>query len=70
MAGIIFSEGSNVANSIYGKSQEPIKMLLEKRAEAFEQKSVLKKFLPVSNLFLRMKKHPSVLAKLICNISI
>ncbi len=47
MAGIIFSEGSNVANSIYGKSQEPIKMLLEKRAEAFEQKSVLKKLFSI-----------------------
>ncbi len=41
MAGIIFSEGSNVNNSIYGKSQEPIKMFLEKRGEEFEAKSVL-----------------------------
>ena len=41
MAGIIFSEGSNLNNSIYGKSQEPIKMFLEKRAEAYEQKSML-----------------------------
>lgn len=41
MAGIIFSEGSNVNDSIFGKSQEPIKMFLEKRAEAFEAKSIL-----------------------------
>lgn len=41
MSGIIFSEGSGVNNSIYGKSQEPIKMFLEKRAEAFEAKSLL-----------------------------
>ena len=42
MANIIFSEGSNLANSIYGNSQEPIKMFLEKRAEAFEQESIVK----------------------------
>ena len=41
MAGIIFSEGSNVNNSIFGKSQEPIKMFLEKRGEEFEAKSML-----------------------------
>lgn len=41
MAGIIFSEGSNVNNSIFGKSQEPIKMFLEKRGEEFEAKSAL-----------------------------
>ena len=42
MANIIFSEGSNLNNSIYGKSQEPIKMFLEKRAEAFEAESIAK----------------------------
>ncbi len=41
MAGIIFSQGSNVNDSIFGKSQEPIRMFLEKRGEAFEQKSML-----------------------------
>lgn len=41
MAGIIFSEGSGLNNSIYGKSQEPIKMFLEKRGEEFEARSVL-----------------------------
>ena len=39
--GITFSEGSGVTDSIYGKSQEPIKMFIEKRGEAFEQKSML-----------------------------
>ena len=43
MANIIFSEGSGLQNSIFGKSQEPIKMFIEKRAEAFEAESVLKK---------------------------
>lgn len=41
MANIIFSEGSGVNDSIFGKSQEPIKMFLEKRAEAFEAQDVL-----------------------------
>lgn len=43
MANIIFSEGSNLQNTIYGASQEPIKMFLEKRAEAFEAESVAKR---------------------------
>lgn len=42
MANITFSEGSGLADSIFGKSQEPIKMFLEKRGEAFEQASMLK----------------------------
>ena len=42
MANIIFSEGSNLQNSIYGKCQEPIKAFIEKKAEAFEAQSVLK----------------------------
>lgn len=41
MAGIIFSEGSGLQDSIYGKSQEPIKMFIEKKAEAFEAESTL-----------------------------
>lgn len=42
MANIVFSESTNVANSIYGDSQAPIKLFIEKRAEAFEQESVIK----------------------------
>ena len=42
MAGITFSEGSGLADSIYGKSQAPIRRFLEKRGEAFEQKSIVK----------------------------
>ncbi len=41
MANITFSENSNVNDSIYGKSQAPIRMLIEDRAESFEEKSVL-----------------------------
>ena len=43
MANITFSEGSGVNNSIYGKSQAPIRMMIEKRGEAFEQESIAKK---------------------------
>ena len=41
MAGIVFTEGSGVADSIFGKSQAPIRMFLEKRGETFEKTSVL-----------------------------
>ena len=46
---IVFSEGSNINDSIYGKCQAPIRMFLEQRGEAFEQESVLK------NLFVMGK---------------
>ena len=36
MAGIIFSEGSNLNNSVFGEVQYPIKMFLEAKAEEFE----------------------------------
>lgn len=39
---IIFSEGSGLNDSVYGKCQAPIRMFLEKRGEAFEQQSALK----------------------------
>lgn len=42
MANITFSEGSGLNDSIYGKSQAPIRMLIESRAETFEEKSILK----------------------------
>ncbi len=42
MANIVFTEGSGLQDSIFGKSQEPIKMFLEKRGEAFEAQSMIK----------------------------
>lgn len=42
MPNIIFSEGSGLADSVYGKCQAPIRMFLEQRGEQFEQQSVLK----------------------------
>lgn len=41
--GIIFSEGSGVNDSIFGKCQTPIKIFMEKRTEAFENDSVIEK---------------------------
>ncbi len=41
MANIIFSEGSGLNDSVFGKCQMPIKMFLEQRGEAFEQESLL-----------------------------
>lgn len=41
---IIFSEDSGLNDSIFGKCQAPIRMFLEKRGEAFEQKSMLSEF--------------------------
>ena len=49
MAHIIFSEGSNLQNTIYGKCQEPVKMFLEKRAESFEQESIMKEIFGVQS---------------------
>lgn len=39
---IVFSESSNLANTIYGKCEAPIRMFLEQRSEAFDQNSLLK----------------------------
>lgn len=41
MANITFTEGSGLQDSIFGKSQAPIRMFLEKRGEAFEQASMV-----------------------------
>ena len=39
---IVFSEGSGLNDSVYGKCQAPIRMFLEQRGEQFEQQSVLR----------------------------
>ena len=41
MANITFTEGSGLQDSIFGKSQAPIRMFIEKRGEAFEAQSML-----------------------------
>lgn len=41
MANITFSEGSGLQNSIYGNSQAPIRMFIEKKGEAYEQASMI-----------------------------
>ena len=40
---VIFSKSSGLNDSFFGKSQEPIRMLLEKDVEAFEQMSAIPK---------------------------
>ena len=41
MSGIVFTESSGLQDSIYGKSQAPIRMFIEKKGEGFEAKSTL-----------------------------
>lgn len=43
MANIVFSEASGVNDSVFGKSQAPIRQFLEKRGEAFEAESITKR---------------------------
>ena len=50
MAGMTFTFGSGVNDSIFGKSQAPIRMFLESQGELFEQSS------PLSKLFNTMHK--------------
>lgn len=45
---MILTEGSGVADSIFGKSQAPIRMFLEKRGEQFEQQSIVKEIFQMS----------------------
>ena len=42
-ANITFSEGSGVNDSIYGNCQSPVRMIIEKKGEGFEQESVIKR---------------------------
>ncbi len=49
MAELIFSKSSNLNNSIFGKSQEPILFNIEKKAEAWEEKSQIKNIFMVEN---------------------
>ena len=41
MAGISFTEGSGVNDSVFGNAQAPIRKFIEKRGEALEQQSML-----------------------------
>ena len=49
MAGISFTEGSGVNDSVFGKCQAPIRMFIEKRGEAFEQMSMLKHLFDIND---------------------
>ena len=43
MAGIVFSKSSGVNDSIYGKSDAPIRAFLEERVRAYEEGSLVNK---------------------------
>lgn len=43
MAGIIFSQGSGLNDSIFGKSQAPIKAIIEQNVESFQEMSAIDK---------------------------
>ncbi len=51
MADVVFSKASGLNDSFFGKSQEPIQMLLERAVEAFEQMSAIPK------LFKKVQSH-------------
>ncbi len=48
MANMTFTEGSGLQDSIFGKSQAPIRMFLEKHGEAFEQQSMIPELFSMS----------------------
>ena len=48
MAHITFAEASGLQDSVFGKSQAPIRRFLEKRAEAFENKAVYKELFDIN----------------------
>lgn len=43
MSGIIFSQASGLNDSVFGKSQEPIKSMITAGVESFEETSLLSK---------------------------
>ncbi len=49
MSNITFTEGSGLQDSIFGKSQAPIRMFIEKKGEAWEQQSMIKELFCVSS---------------------
>lgn len=49
MANIIFSESSGVADSLYGKIQTPMKVMIENYAEQFEADDIVKQVFAMEN---------------------
>lgn len=60
MAGIIFSESSGVNDSVFGKSQEPIKLFVEKKAETWEEQSAIDKIYSIDTSKNAMEKLTSM----------
>lgn len=62
MANITFSEASGLQDSIYGKSQAPIRMFIEKKAEGFEAESVVKQLFAMGTSKHWAEKYTSMTA--------
>ena len=62
MAGITFSEGSGLLDSVFGKSQAPIRMFIEKKGESLEQISVVKQIFAMETSTNYAEKITSVTA--------
>jgi hypothetical protein len=60
MAGIIFSKGSNLNDSVFGKSQEPIKMFLESKVEAYQDMGAMPKIFRQETSKNAMDKYTSM----------
>ena len=59
MAGIIFAEGTGLNDSVFGKSQAPIKALIEQNVEAFEKQSMIDKIFFMDNINTYAAKYTS-----------
>ena len=62
MANIVFTEASGLQDSIYGKSQAPIRMFIEKKAEAFENESAIKQIFAMGTSKHWAEKYTSMTA--------
>lgn len=59
MAGVIFSEGSGLNDSMFGKSQAPIKALIQQNVEAFQKQSMIDKIFYMDKINTYAAKYTS-----------
>lgn len=59
MAGMIFSKGSGVNDSLFGKSQEHIRAVIQQGVEAFEERSVIDKVYSLASSSSYAEKYTS-----------
>lgn len=60
MAGITFAEAPGINDSVFGKSQAPIRMVIEERGESFEQQSMIPVLCDVSSSNSWAEKYTSM----------